>query len=88
MFLFFSALLYFLPTMIARHKADFTGVFLVNLLLGWTVIGWLVALVWACAGESYVPVRFVPIGPGRFCTQCGWFAPANAHFCAACGRTV
>jgi hypothetical protein len=87
-FLVLSALLYFLPAFIARHKADFMGIFLVNLLLGWTFIGWIVAFVWACAGDSRTPLRYVPIGSGRFCSQCGAFAPTGAHFCSACGRTV
>lgn len=87
-FLFFSALLYFLPTIIGRHKADFMGIFIVNLLFGWTVIGWFIALIWACAAESRVPVRFVPVSSGRFCCQCCSLSPAGAHFCGACGRTV
>jgi len=87
-FLIFSALLYFLPTIIARHKSDFMGVFMVNLLFGWTVIGWFVALIWACAAERYVPVRYVPVSSGRFCCQCGSLAPVGAHYCLACGRTV
>ncbi len=38
---------YMLPWMIAalRGKSNHWGVFWVNLLLGWTVIGWLAALV-------------------------------------------
>lgn len=87
-FLILSALLYFLPTFIGRHKTDAMGIFIVNLLFGWTVIGWFVALVWACAAERYVPVRFVPVSYGRFCSQCGSLAPQGAHFCSACGRTV
>lgn len=46
---------YFLPTLIAggRGKANGEGgVFLVNLLLGWTVLGWFVAFIWACSGET------------------------------------
>lgn len=87
-FLILSALLYFLPTIIGRHKADAQGIFLVNLLFGWTVIGWFAALIWACAAERYAPVRFVPVSSGRFCCQCGSVGPAGAHFCWACGRTV
>ena len=86
--LIFPALLYFLPTIIARHKSDFMGVFLVNLLLGWTVIGWFVALIRACSAPRHVPVRFVPVSSGRFCRRCGSLAPAGAHYCVACGRTV
>jgi hypothetical protein len=87
-FLFLSAIMYFLPTIIGRHKADVMGIFLVNFLFGWTVIGWIVALIWACSPERYVPVRFVPVSGGRFCSQCGALSPSGAHFCGMCGRTV
>jgi hypothetical protein len=87
-FLFLSALLYFLPTIIGRHKADVMGIFFVNFLLGWTVIGWFVALIWACSAERYVPVRFVPVTSGRFCSQCGALSTSGAHFCGMFGRTV
>jgi hypothetical protein len=87
-FLIFSILLYFLPALIGRHKTDAMGIFIVNLLFGWTVIGWIIALIWACAAERYVPVRFVPVTSGRFCCQCGGLSPYGAHFCAACGRAV
>ena len=87
-FLIFSALLYFLPTIIARHKSDFMRVFIVNLLFGWTVIGWFAALIWACAAERYVQVRYVPVSSGRFCCQCGSLASVGAHYCVAGGRTV
>jgi len=41
--------LYFLPTIIvlAKRKKNVLGPILVNVLLGWTVIGWIVALIWA-----------------------------------------
>ena len=87
-FLILSMLLYFLPTIIGRDKADAMGIFLVNLLFGWTVIGWFVALIWACAAERYVPVRAVPVSSGRFCSRCGALSPYGAQFCAACGRAV
>jgi hypothetical protein len=87
-FLILSALLYFLPTIIGRHHADSVGIFIVNLLFGWTVIGWFVALIWACSGERCVPVRMVPVSAGRFCSQCGALSHYGARFCSACGRTV
>lgn len=42
--------LYFLPTIIAlsRKKNNQTGIFILNLFLGWTFVGWIVSLVWAC----------------------------------------
>ena len=87
-FFFLSAIFYFLPTILARHKADFTGIFLVNLLAGWTVIGWFIALIWACSAERYIPVTMVAVNGGRFCSQCGALSPSGAHFCSMCGRTV
>ncbi len=41
--------LYFLPTIIvlARRKKKVLGPILVNVLAGWTVIGWIIALIWA-----------------------------------------
>ena len=46
-----AALGYFLPTCVSliRGKAQ-SGVFILNLVLGWTVVGWFVALIWACSG--------------------------------------
>ena len=51
--------LYFLPTVVAlvRSKANGTGgVVFVNLLLGWTVVGWFVAFIWACSGETHAEI--------------------------------
>jgi len=40
---------YFLPAIVASHRKhkNATAIFLTNLFLGWTFIGWVVALVWA-----------------------------------------
>ncbi|NBX53217.1 MAG: superinfection immunity protein [Proteobacteria bacterium] len=42
-------LVYFLPFIISlsrKHK-DSTAIFVLNLFLGWTFVGWVVALIWA-----------------------------------------
>ena len=40
--------LYFLPTFVAVNGHPHAlAVFVLNLLLGWTLLGWVVALVWA-----------------------------------------
>ena len=88
LFLLGATLLYFLPSIIGRDKHDFTGILLVNLLLGWTVIGWIIALVWACAASPAGHVRYVPVSSGRFCSQCGTMGPVGAHYCSACGRSL
>lgn len=40
-----AAALYFLPSIIGRRKRDFAAILVLNLFLGWTFIGWIVALV-------------------------------------------
>jgi 4-amino-4-deoxy-L-arabinose transferase-like glycosyltransferase len=51
-----SVVPYLIPTVIAawRDHPKKTGIFLINLLLGWTVVGWLVALIWALTGAPAV----------------------------------
>lgn len=52
-------LMYFLPSIIAlaRSKRDLLAIFLLNFFLGWSVIGWIVALVWAAKNDAPVMVR-------------------------------
>jgi Superinfection immunity protein len=49
----FGTLMYFLPSIIAlaRSKRDLLAIFLLNFFLGWSVIGWIVALVWAAKSD-------------------------------------
>jgi len=35
-----------------RKKKNLMPIFLLNLLLGWTILGWVLALVWACMVEK------------------------------------
>jgi hypothetical protein len=48
--------LYFLPTIVGYSKSNAGAIFLLNLFLGWTFIGWVVALVWASTTEPPRPV--------------------------------
>ena len=49
LFSFFIFTIYFLPFLIAliRNHTDSMAIFVLNLFLGWTFFGWVVALVWA-----------------------------------------
>ena len=42
---------YFFPFMVAvcRGHKNSGAIFVINLFLGWTLIGWVVALSWACS---------------------------------------
>jgi hypothetical protein len=55
----FGFVMYFLPSIIAlaRSKRDLLSIFLLNLFLGWSVIGWVVALVWSVKGDSPAVAR-------------------------------
>jgi hypothetical protein len=50
--------LYFLPAIIAtlRRHAGLAGIWALNIFGGWTVIGWIVAFVWAFTSPSTVVV--------------------------------
>jgi hypothetical protein len=60
----FSLALLFLPTLVARSRnhPNTLLIFLVNLFLGWTFVGWVVALVWACTRPG-APVLYAPVYP-------------------------
>ena len=46
---FISLVIYFLPTIVAiiRKNNSTLAIFILNLLLGWSFIAWVIALVWA-----------------------------------------
>ncbi|MGA7424200.1 MAG: superinfection immunity protein, partial [Candidatus Sulfotelmatobacter sp.] len=58
-FLGFGFVMYFLPSILAfaRSKRDTTAIVLLNFFLGWTMIGWVVALVWAVKTDVPAVVR-------------------------------
>jgi hypothetical protein len=57
--------LHFLPTIIAavRHAHNFGWILLVNLLLSWTVVGWVLALVWAICDQPRYRYAYYPPYP-------------------------
>jgi hypothetical protein len=67
--------IYFAPTIVAKGKPHVTGVFLVNLLFGWTVIGWVAAFIWAFTGAP--PSEFV-------CPKCRAGVDPRAVVCPHC----
>jgi hypothetical protein len=87
--LFLLFLLYFLPSIIGRDKHNATSIFLLNLFFGWTGIGWIIALIWACVAAPLPRVHLLPVAVGgRFCCQCGSPTCQGAHFCTQCGYAV
>jgi hypothetical protein len=71
-------LIYFLPTVIALARGHLSAlaIFFLNLFLGWTMLGWLIALVWSCTGNTVANLRRLEAGaalPPR------WTAPPRAQ---------
>jgi hypothetical protein len=70
-FLIGSIFFYFLPSIIAgsRHHHNGGAVFVINFFLGWTLIGWAVALAWAFTSPPptpAAPTTFVQQPDGTF----------------------
>ena len=47
--------LYFLPAILGRRKRNARALLALNLLLGWTCLGWVGALIWALLQETPAP---------------------------------
>ena len=96
-FMLVSLLFYFLPAYLARNRSDFTAILVLNVLAGWTFIGWIIALVWALSSgqQRQVAVPAPPAGPAQpasgttfFCSACGKSCDAGARFCSSCGAAL
>ena len=50
---------YMLPGIVAsvRHHRNRLAICMLNLLLGWTLLGWIGALVWACTADVDIKVQ-------------------------------
>jgi predicted membrane protein len=46
-FLIFVIAFYFLPSIIGRKKRNAAAIFFLNFTLGWTLVGWIIAMTWA-----------------------------------------
>lgn len=79
----FLAVCYFIPTLVAKSREidNIGGVFVVNLLTGWTFIGWIAALVMACNGTPWPDAKPTLLQ----CTKCKGFVPSIATDCPHCG---
>jgi len=81
-------LVYFVPFIVARSRAvnNVPQIFVLNLFLGWTFIGWVFALVWALK-----PVQKKEAVPSsarsslKACPKCDYSSQPEALFCKKCG---
>lgn len=47
----FAVVMYFLPAIVGYNTKSGAGIMVLNLFLGWTLIGWVAALIWAVTAK-------------------------------------
>ena len=71
-FLTLSFLLYFAPALLAtsRRNPNATAIWLTNFFVGWTIIGWIITLLWTLSTPALPPlVVAVPAGGNGYPAQ-------------------
>lgn len=93
-FLVFALALYMLPTIIANNRKhpNVGAIAAINIFLGWSLIGWVAALVWAIKNpESVVvapPAMVTPHSETKTCPFCAEEVLAAAIKCKHCGSDL
>ena len=83
-----SAVIYFIPTANAysRNHCSAGGIFLLNLFLGWTLLGWILALVWSATGDAKTVDQAAPSPATHVrCPECRELVLRDARKCKHCG---
>jgi FtsH-binding integral membrane protein len=79
---------YFFPAIKAyqEKKPNRQAILVLNIFLGWTLIGWVVALVWAYTNSEHKVMVNANTGISSvLCSSCGKYSQAGSQFCATCG---
>jgi len=69
---------YFIPAIAGKDKKNAAAIFLLNLFLGWTLIGWVIALVWATTKDQSDSIWK--------CDFCGYPKKENFSVCPRCKK--
>ena len=80
---------YLVPSFIAivRRRSNLQTIIAVNLLLGWTVVGWAMALMWSMADRDRRTYKWSSSGR-QPCPSCGHSLRRGARRCRYCGYTL
>jgi DNA-directed RNA polymerase subunit RPC12/RpoP len=73
--------LYFLPSIVGLRKLNGVYIMFLNLFLGWTVLGWIGALIWAATSPKEALYTYI-------CSKCGYKhsldQQVKIHVCPQC----
>lgn len=92
-----AGLIYFTPTFVAakRGHSNLTSIFLLNLLLGWAILGWIVALIWSVSSQARPmsaphrqPEPALQTDDTKACPFCAETIKAKAVMCRFCGKEL
>jgi hypothetical protein len=89
-----AGLVYLLPSLLAMSKKNGLSIFALNVLLGWTFVGWVVALVWALSVDEQAtvvvntPVSYAAVAQALLCSKCGRYNDPQSKFCGFCGENL
>ena len=82
--------MYFLPAIIAgvRKHQNTGAIVVINLLLGWTFLGWVACLIWSFVdpGDQRQKPKKRPMN--RICPSCGKGNPVRMKKCIHCGSKI
>jgi hypothetical protein len=96
----FGIFVYFIPYYIANRdkKRNAGAIGALNFFLGWTLIGWVVALVWAMSKDEKIIVQTpapialspqsAPVAARKKCPYCSELVLADANKCRFCGSNL
>jgi len=89
-------LAYFTPTIIGKIRGhhNLLGIAMLNLFAGWTVVGWIIAIIWAVTRPA-TPQPQVSVFTGQqspeasaACLKCGFLVRSGMDFCPKCGGQI
>ena len=91
-FILIALAFYFMPTLTAmgREKINTGAIFALNLFLGWTLVGWVVALVWALAHDQMIFQKSEQQSPtsALHCPHCHREIQKDWKICPFCQYTL
>ena len=86
--LIIGAMIYFIPAANAhsrQHKST-AAIFAANLFFGWTLIGWLLCLIWSYSGNRHIIDPGAPTPKTHVrCPECRELVIRDARKCKHCG---